>query len=156
MSMKDLLHRLQLKVLFEATSCANAAAFNSAFTTTNVDTQGFETNMLVLHATTSASVSNYVFTLYETDVSATDAGAAVTPTANTLAVRDDNSNTKISAGVLTMTAAADNGHTYIFEYLGNKRWFRLNAATGSVTVSFDVTLIQSNLRHGPYYTTVVA
>jgi hypothetical protein len=155
MSQKDLLRRLAVSVKFDYTSVTNAAAFNTAHTTTCVDTQGYETNMYLLMLHTAAVTDNYVFTLNETDVSVTDAGTAC-GTGDVITVVDDNDATikaKISAaGVLTTTAAStDNGHAYIFEYLGNKRWIKLVATVGAVTIPMTLFVIQSAPRHGPYY-----
>jgi hypothetical protein len=133
---------------------ANAAAFNTAHTTTCVDTQGYETNMYVLLMSTAAVTDNYVFTLNETDVSATDLGTAC-GVGDVITVVDDNDATikaKIStAGVLTTTAASDNAHAYLFEYLGTKRWIKLVASVGSVSIPMSLFTIQGSERHGPYY-----
>ena len=76
MSQKDELRRMKWGLKFETLSCANAAAFNAAHTTTNLDTQGFETNMFILTVNTIGNTPDYVFKIYETDVSVTDAGTA--------------------------------------------------------------------------------
>jgi hypothetical protein len=154
MSQKDLLRRIKVALKFDYTSMANAAAFNTAHTTTCVSTQGYESNMYLLIMHTTAQADNYVFTLNETDVSATDAGTAC-GTGDVITVVDDNNATqkaKISAaGVLTTTAQGDNDHAYLFEYLGTKNWMKLVATVGSVTVPMTLLTIQSYERHGPYY-----
>jgi len=80
---------LAVSVKFDYTSVTNAAAFNTAHTTTCVDTQGYETNMYLLMLHTAAVTDNYVFTLNETDVSVTDAGTAC-GTGDVITVVDDN------------------------------------------------------------------
>jgi hypothetical protein len=159
MSQKDELRRMKVAVKFDYTSITNAAAFQTAHTTTCVDTQGYETNMYLLMLHAAAVTDNYVFTLYESDTSATDTpGTTMTAcgTGDVIAVVDDNDATikaKISAaGVLTTTAATtDNGHAYIFEYLGTKRWIKLYATVGAVTIPMTLFTIQMHPRHGPYY-----
>jgi len=150
---------MKVAVKFDYTSITNAAGFQTAFTTTALDTQGYETNMFLLMLHTAAVTDNYVFTMYESDTSATDApGTTCTAvgTGDSIVVVDDNDATikaKISAaGVLTTSAAStDNGHAYLFEYLGDKRWIKLYATVGAVTIPMTLFTIQMHPRHGPYY-----
>ena len=71
MSQKDELRRMKWGLKFETLSCANAAAFNAAHTTTNLDTQGFETNMFILTVNTIANTQTNGTQATVTDVSAT-------------------------------------------------------------------------------------
>ena len=110
MSQKDEARRMKLAVKFDYTSITNAAGFQTAHTTTAVDTQGFETNMYILILHTAAVTDNYVFTLYESDTSATDApGTTCTAvgTGDSIVLVDDHNATQkakiSSAGVLTTT-----------------------------------------------------
>ena len=149
MSQIDELRRMKLGLKFETISCANAAAFNTAHTTTNLDTQGFETNMFLLTVNTIGNTPDYVFKIYETDVSVTDAGSAAAA-ANVIAVRSDNTNTKITSGVLTETANGDEGKLYIFEYTGDARWIRLQCTVGTKTATFGLQTLQMHARRTFY------
>ena len=140
---------MKLGVKFETISCANAAAFNTAHTTTNLDTEGFETNMFLLTVNTIGNTPDYVFKVYETDVSVTDAGTAA-DAANVIAVRSDDTNTKITGGVITETANADEGKMYIIEYAGCARWIRLQCTTGTKTATFGLQTLQMHARRTFY------
>jgi hypothetical protein len=157
MSQKDEARRMKLAVKFDYTSITNAAGFNTAHTTTAVDTQGFETNMYILILHTAAVTDNYVFTLYESDTSVTDApGTTCTAvgTGDSIVLVDDHNATQkakiSSAGVLTTTAQGDNDHAYIFEYLGDKRWIKLYATVGSVTIPMTLLTLQMHARRTFY------
>jgi hypothetical protein len=149
MSQKDELRRMKFGVKFETLSVANAAAFNTAHTTTNLDTQGFETNMFLLTVNTIGNTPDYVFKIYESDVSVTDAGTAASAD-DVIAVRSDNTNTKITGGVITETVNGDEGKMYIIEYTGCARWIRLQCTTGTKTATFGLQTLQMHARRTFY------
>jgi hypothetical protein len=159
MVMKDLIHKLQIENKVRPTSCVNTAAFNTAFTTTSVDTQGCEGVVFLLNFNNADASPDYVFQLYDSDTSVTDAGAicaaadvivrahGATPGAAT----ELTAQAKIPAatGVLTMTTSDDEDNVYSFTYIGPKRWVRLQSTVGTKTEIMSCIVIKYALDREP-------
>lgn len=134
----------------KSVSCANAAAFNTAFTTTSIATAGYDAIVFILTVANDDSTPDYVFSLYESNVSITDAGAAVLD-GNVIAhglnaAGTAFSDTKIASGVLTMTHNDDEDLTYIWVYKGSAKWVRLQCTVGTKTNHFTCVVLKTNSR----------
>jgi hypothetical protein len=145
---KDVVHSVKIAPMATQISATDAAAINAQFATA-LDTQGYEGNAIVVYFADVNNVLDNNFRMYESDVSATDAGTAVTA-ANVRVRRHDGVLTKCPAatGILTTTAAADEDSFWIFEYIGNKRWVRVTAAAGTADVTIGMFSLQTHARHG--------
>ena len=151
MTMKELGHRLQIENKVRPISVANAAAFNAAFTTTNVDTIGCEGVMFILQFGDDNATPDYVFELFDTDVSATDAGTicaagSVAVHGHTAAGAYSDAEAPAATGVLTTTNNASEDLCYTLEYIGNKRWVRVQCPTGTKTNHVSCVVVKSDLR----------
>ena len=153
MAMKEIGHDMDVVVPVRSVSCANAAAFNTAFTTTSIDTRGCESVMFILSSADDNSTPDYVFRLMESNTSVTDAGTNVAAADmivhGRIAATGLVSDGEIAAGVLTTTADASEDVVYIFEYIGDMRWVRLQSTVGTKTNHFTCTVIKSHFRRGP-------
>lgn len=155
--LREILHKSQFEMKVPPITCANAAAFNTAHTTTNVDTLGCEAVTFLLSIGGSAQTPDYVFELFDTNVSVTDAGAicaaadVIVHSHGALGAINATSEAKCvaSTGVLTMTANADESTTYSFTYIGAKRWVRLQCPTGTKTEIFSVVVVKQALDREP-------
>lgn len=146
---RDIFHSVHFTPLANQISCTNAAAINAAFPTA-LDTSDFEGNAIILYFADVNNVLDCTYTMFESDVSATDAGTACDH-ADVRVKRNDGTVTKCpeTTGVLTTTAAADEDFLWIFEYLGTKRWIRVTAGVGSADVTPGMMGVQTDPRHGP-------
>lgn len=134
----------------------DAAAFNTQFATA-MDTSGFEANGFILYFAEINNVLDMVFTMFESDVSAADAGTAVDHS-EVRVTRHDGVVTKCPAttGVLTTSAAADENSFWLFEYLGDARWIRLTASVGTANITVGLMGIQMHPRRAPEHAVAYA
>jgi len=152
MSMRDLLHEVKFSTLCDQIDCTDAAAINAA-SPNSLDTQGYESNMIMLgFADTDTGAYDMVFQMYESDTSVTHAGSACAA-ADVVVMREDGVKTKCPAatGILTMDAVGDDDFVYLFQYVGKKRWVRLTATVGTVNVTPSMIGVQAHARRQPPY-----
>lgn len=134
----------------KSVSCANVAAFNTAFTTTSIATEGYDAVVFILTVADDNATPDYVFSLYESNTSVTDAGTLVA--ADDVVAHGINAagtaftDTKIVDGVLTMTHNDDEDLTYVWVYRGNARWVRLQGTVGTKTQHFTCVVIKTKGR----------
>jgi len=132
------------------TSCVQAAGFNAAHTTTSIATAGYKATAFILTVANDGATPDWVMQLYESDVSVTDAGTAVVDGDMIVhGISQDGTafvDTKISAGVLTMTNSTDEHYTYVFVYTGRAQWVRLQCISGTKTNTMALTVLKFRKR----------
>ena len=131
-------------------SCVQALGFNTAHTTTSIATAGYKAIAFILTFANDGATPDWVMQLYESNTSVTDAGTAVV--AGNMIVHGISQDgtafvdTKISAGVLTMTNDTDEHYTYVFVYTGRAKWVRLQCISGTKTNTMGLTVLKLRSR----------
>jgi hypothetical protein len=152
MATKEDLHKMKFTPLMVPKATTDTA---SLLHTLALDTKGYESNMLIV---TLGAVTDcdYVMRLYESDVSAADvAGATCTVCdhSDVIVAVSDNDATVLAkipdtTKVATLTVTADSSRSFMFAYIGDKRWIRVHSTTAGSKAGFmSVMGVQGHFRY---------